>query len=126
MSAARRGFTFIEILVVMIVIGVLAGLAYARLQSQKEKAIVAGMLSDLRAIAEEQEGHYFQNRTYTSDLLALNARLSPGDTMVIVEATSVGWSGRIYNPRSPKQCYILVGRAVPVGSATQDGMINCS
>jgi prepilin-type N-terminal cleavage/methylation domain-containing protein len=126
MGDARRGFTFIEILIVMIVIGILAGLAYVRVQSQKDKATVAAMTSDLRAIAEEQEAHYFQNRFYTSDLVALNARPSPGDTIVIVEATAAGWSGRIYNPRSLKQCYIVVGQAAPIGSATQDGVINCS
>ncbi len=126
MADARRGFTFIEILIVMIVIGILTGLAYVRVQSQKDKATIAAMTSDLRAIAEEQEAHYFQNRFYTTDLVALNARPSPGDTIVIVEATAAGWSGRIYNPRSNKQCYIVVGQAAPIGSATQDGVINCS
>ncbi|HWA59685.1 MAG TPA: prepilin-type N-terminal cleavage/methylation domain-containing protein [Gemmatimonadales bacterium] len=123
---SRAGFTFIEILIVMIVIGILAGLAYLRLQSQKDKATLAAMTSDLRAIAEEQEAHYFQHRVYSSDLVALNARPSPDDVIVIVEATSAGWSGRISNPRVSKQCYIVVGQAAPIGSATQDGVISCS
>lgn len=126
MAHGRRGFTFIEILVVMIVIGILAGLGYARLQSQKEKAAIAAMISDLRAIAEEQEAHYFQNRFYTTDLVALNARPTVGDTIQIVEATAAGWAGRVYNGRTTKQCYIVVGQATPIGSATQDGVISCS
>lgn len=126
MLRGRRGFTFIEILIVMIVIGILAGLAYAKLQSQKEKATIAAMVSDLRAIAEEQEAYYFQNRLYTTDLVALNARPTVSDTIVIVEATVSGWSGRVYSGRSSKQCYIVVGQATPIGSATQDGVINCS
>ena len=120
------GFTFIEMLVVVVVIGILATIAYARLQSQKEKAFVAALTSDLRALAEEQEAHYFQNRVYSSDLVALNSTPSPGDTVVVMEATATGWSGRVYNPKTTKQCYIVVGQAAPVGPATQDGVIRCS
>ena len=122
----RAGFTFIEILVVMIVIGVLATIAYARLQSQKERATLAAMTSDLKALAEEQEAHYFQNRFYSNNLVVLNSVTSPGDTIVITEATPSGWSGRIYNPKTTKQCYIFVGQAAPVGSAVNEGVINCS
>jgi prepilin-type N-terminal cleavage/methylation domain-containing protein len=66
MVPARRGFTLIEMLVVMVVIGILAGLAYARVQSQKDKAIIASMTSNLRILAEAQEGHNLQNRLYTT------------------------------------------------------------
>jgi prepilin-type N-terminal cleavage/methylation domain-containing protein len=123
---ATAGFTFIEMLVVVVVIGILASIAYVRLQSQKDKAVIAAMTSDLRALAEEQEAHYFQNRVYSSDLTALNSVPSPGDTIVVVEASAAGWSGRVYNPRVAKQCYIVVGQAAPIGSATQDGVIRCS
>lgn len=123
---SAAGFTFIEMLVVVVVIGILATLAYARLQSQKDKAVVASMTSDLRALAEEQEAHYFQNRVYSSDLVALNSTPSPGDTLVVMEATATGWSGRVYNPKTTRQCYIVVGQAALVGSATQDGVIHCS
>jgi len=116
----------IELLVVMVVIGVLATLAYARLQSSKDKATVASMTSDLRAIAEEQEAYYFQNRVYGTDLVALNANPSPGNVIVIDEATSSGWSGHVSNPKVTKQCYMVVGDATPIGSATTDGVINCS
>lgn len=123
---SAAGFTFIEMLVVVVVIGILATLAYARLQSQKDKAVVASMTSDLRALAEEQEAHYFQNRVYSSDLVALNSTPSPGDTLVVMEATATGWSGRVYNPKTTRQCYIVVGQATPIGSAAQDGVISCS
>ena len=73
----RRGFTFIEILVVMIVIGILATLAFARLQSSKEKGTVASMTSDLRGVAEEQEGYYFQHRVYASVTDSLNPSSPP-------------------------------------------------
>lgn len=122
----RRGFTFIEILVVMIVIGILATLAYLRIQQTKDKAVVASMTSDLRAVAEEQEAYYFQYRLYSAILDSLNPRLSPGDSITIREATPSGWSGSVQNPKTTKQCYIVVGAATPVGSASSDGVISCS
>jgi len=125
-SRSSGGFTIIEILAVVAVVAILAAIAYVRLQPQKDKATIAAMTSDLKAIAEEQEAHYFQNRFYSNNLAALNANPSPGDTVVIVEATAAGWSGRIYNPKVTKQCYIVVGQAAPLGSATQDGVISCS
>ena len=122
----RRGYTFIELLVVIVVLGILATTGYLRLQSVKDKAAVASMTSDLRAIAEEQEAFYFQNRVYSALLDSLNSRLSPGDTIVIHEATPSGWAGTASNARTLKKCYIVVGNATPVGSANSDGVINCS
>lgn len=122
----RRGFTFIEVLVVMIVLGVLATLAFARLQSSKEKGTIASMTSDLRAVAEEQEAYYFQHRLYAPVTDSLNPNYSPGNVVVITEATAAGWSGNVSNPTTPKRCYIVVGNAAPVGSAVNDGVISCS
>jgi prepilin-type N-terminal cleavage/methylation domain-containing protein len=123
---SRRGFTFIEMLVVMIVIGILASLAYVRVQQSKDKAVVASMTSDLRAVAEEQEAYYFQYRVYSPLLDSLNPRPSPGDSITIHEATASGWSGSVQNPKIVRRCYIVVGAATPVGSATSDGVISCS
>jgi len=126
MRVARRGFTIIEMLAVMVVIGVLATIAYARLQTSKDKATVASMISDLHAVAQEQEAYYFQNRTYSTVLVTLNSNPSAGNVPVIVSGNSAGWSGSISNPKVSKQCYIFVGAAAPIGSATKDGVIDCS
>jgi prepilin-type N-terminal cleavage/methylation domain-containing protein len=121
-----RGYTFIELLVVIVVIGILATMGYVRLQGSKDKAAVAAMISDLRAIAEEQEAFYFQYRYYSPILDSLNPRPSPGDTIAIHEATASGWSGSVSNARTPKKCYVVVGNAALIGSATSDGVIKCS
>lgn len=126
MRVTRSGFTIIEMLAVMVVIGVLATIAYARLQTSKDKAVVASMISDLHAVAQEQEAYYFQNRTYSTVLATLNSNPSPGNVPVIVTGSSAGWSGSISNPKVAKQCYIFVGSAAPIGSATKDGVIDCS
>jgi prepilin-type N-terminal cleavage/methylation domain-containing protein len=123
---SRRGFTFIEMLVVIVVIGILAGMGYLRMQATKDKAAVAAMTSDLRAIAEEQEAYYIQYRSYSSTLDSLNPRPSPGDSITIHEATPSGWSGSVSNPKTVKQCFVVVGDADPLGPAVADGVIKCS
>jgi prepilin-type N-terminal cleavage/methylation domain-containing protein len=120
------GFTFVEILVVLIVLGILATLAFNRLQANKEKAVVAAMEHDLRAIAFEQEAYYFQNRRYADQLTLLPNNPSPGNTITIVEGTSSGWSGQVTNPKTSKVCAIVVGSAAPIGSAQPDKGISCS
>ena len=122
----RRGFTIIEMLMVMVVIGILATLAFARLQNTKDKATIASMTSDLRAVTEEQEAFYFDHRFYSPTTDSLNPNYTVGNTITIHEATASGWSGSVANPKVTKQCYVVVGNAVPVGSATNDGAISCS
>lgn len=123
---SRRGFTFIEMLVVIVVLGILAGMGYLRMQATKDKAAVAAMSSDLRAVAEEQEAYYIQYLTYSSVLDSLNPRPSPGDSIAIHEATPSGWSGSVSNPKTVKQCFVVVGDAAPLGPAAADGVIKCS
>ncbi|HTS88855.1 MAG TPA: prepilin-type N-terminal cleavage/methylation domain-containing protein [Gemmatimonadales bacterium] len=122
----RTGFTFIEILIVMIIIGILATLGWLRIQDQKEKGYIAAMTSDLRAMAEEQEAYYFQHQAYSATIDSLNPRPTPGDSLKLIEGTASGWSGSVSNGRTSRQCYIFVGTAAPVGTATNEGVISCS
>jgi prepilin-type N-terminal cleavage/methylation domain-containing protein len=46
----RRGFTFIEILVVMIVLGILSGLAILKYMDLKHRALSASAIADLQAV----------------------------------------------------------------------------
>jgi prepilin-type N-terminal cleavage/methylation domain-containing protein len=66
MPESKKGFTLIEVLVVMVVLSILAGIAIARYLDTKEAAYVASMKADLRnfAIYEQNflmdsQGSYF-------------------------------------------------------------------
>lgn len=120
------GVTFIELLTVVVIIGLLAIFALPRLTRNKEKTIIASMQSDMRNLANAEEGYYYASATYTFDQVALNITLSPGNALTINEATVSGWSATISNPSTPQQCYLFHGNATPVGSATTEGDINCS
>jgi prepilin-type N-terminal cleavage/methylation domain-containing protein len=122
-----RGVTFIELLTVVVIIGLLTVFAIPRLTRNKEKAILASMQSDLRNLANAEEGYYYTNATYSVDQVALNVTLTAGNVLVINEATASGWSATIsHAPIVPQSCYLFHGNATPVGSATVEGLADCS
>lgn len=123
----HRGVTFIELLTVVVIIGLLTVFALPRLTRNKEKTIIATMESDLRNLATSEEGYYYTNATYTTNQAALNITLTSGNTLIINQATSAGWSATMSNaPLTPQSCYLFHGAAGPVGTATTEGVIDCS
>ncbi len=69
----KRGFTLVELMVVMVVLGVLVSMGIPRFQQSLEqsRADVAG--ANLRAIWSAQRLYWLENRTYAPDLPTLLA-----------------------------------------------------
>ena len=51
MRLARKGFTLVELIVVIVVIGIIAAIAIAKFVGVKEAAYIASMKADLRNFA---------------------------------------------------------------------------
>ena len=124
----RKGFTLIELLIVVVIIGILAAIAIPKFANTKEKAVVAGMKSDLRNMVTAQEGFFSDNQTYATAFGAaqINAAASPtcggtvafgatqGNLLVIQGGcTAAGWAAKVTNPAvtsaSNDICGIFVG-----------------
>jgi type IV pilus assembly protein PilA len=123
----RRGFTLIEILVVVVVIGILAAFAVLRWENVRAQSYVAVMQSDLRNLSIAEEA-FFNDSSYYTPSLAAMASVTPsaGVTLTVIEATPLGWSATATNPNSVQKCYLFYGSAAPVGSASVEGSISCS
>src|ERR1019366_2725085 len=61
---AKPGFTLVELLIVVVIIGILAMIAIPTFQGTKGKAIMSAMKSDLRNLTTAEEGYLFDHDRY--------------------------------------------------------------
>ena len=128
-NAARAGYTLIELLIAVVIVGLLSALAVPRLSLMRENAFVATMKSDLRHFSQSEESHFYDNAVYSSSLavLAFNGlQISDEVTLTIAEATVTGWAVIADHSTTNVQCALFIGTAAPVGPATTQGRIDCN
>lgn len=86
MEDKDQGFTLIELLVVIVIVGILAAIAIPIFLNQRQKAVDAGIESDLKALATVQETYYTDNQAYTNveaDVEAAGFKASKGNTIEV-------------------------------------------
>lgn len=66
-GVSRRGFSLIELLTVMAVIGLLAALSVPRYKDMKRRAHSAGVVSDFNTVRVAAYNYYADNSTYPPD-----------------------------------------------------------
>ncbi len=124
--AARAGFTLIELMICVVIIGLLAAVAVPRFANTTAKANLAAVKSDLRNLASAQETYLAEHHEYASSLALLDAKTSPGVQVTLVEASAAGWSAQAVHPAAvPVTCAVFHGQATPVAPATAEGRISC-
>jgi len=123
------GFTLIELMVVIVVIGLLAAIAGPQLNAARERTYLGVMVSDLRNFATAEESYFYDFATYTSDPTQITShgfQTSANVTLTVNEATVSGWSATASDSFTPRQCYLYLGTAAPVGSAHSEGVPACT
>lgn len=71
MNKQAAGFTLIELMIVVVIIGILAMIAYPSYQESLTKTRRTDGQSHLMSIINAQERFYTENNTYTTDLTDL-------------------------------------------------------
>lgn len=126
MTRHRSGFTLIEMLIVVVVIGILAAIAVPKFAQLKGRTRAATIRADLRNLVTAQEEYLITNGTYTSNVALLPFTSTAGVIVNIAEATGGGWSATTTHPLSlPLTCAIYYGTAAQLAPAVSEGVINC-
>ncbi len=119
----QSGFTLIEILVVIVIIGIIAGLIVPNVVGRDDQAKVTAAQSDIRAIANALEMYRLDNNHYPSTEQGLEALASrPSGFPEPRNYNEQGYLRRL--PRDPwgnEFIYINSGRSFELYSLGADG-----
>ena len=68
MKMSNKGFTLIELMIVVAIIGIIGAIAYPSYDSYMKKSRRADAKIALTGMADQQERFYLQNNTYTTNI----------------------------------------------------------
>lgn len=128
MRSRNAGFTLVELLITVVIIGLLAAIALPKFGFTKEKAYTSTMKSDLRNLATAQEAYWNDYSAYYGGAIPSSGLLynpSPTVSIVVKEATVGGWSAVSTTINTSVTCAIFSGSAAPQSPATVQGVVAC-
>ncbi len=135
LTRSRSGFTYIELITALLLLGVLSALATKALVRSKSRAFAAAVESDMRNLAVAQEDYFAERSTYfdgggnvqfarSSDL---GYAASPGVTFEL-RGGEAGWAGRAVHEKLIDRgysCAFYTGQVDPYPPAVQEGVVTC-
>ncbi|MGD8866225.1 MAG: prepilin-type N-terminal cleavage/methylation domain-containing protein [Gemmatimonadales bacterium] len=130
----RRGFTYVELVTVLLLLGVLSAIATKALVRSKSRAFAAVVESDLRSLVVAQEDYFAESSTYFDGggatlvaLPALDLSATPGVSFEL-RGDAAGWAGRAVHEKLIDRdfaCSFYTGQVEPYPPAVQEGVVTC-
>jgi len=93
----ERGFTLIELMIVIAIIGILAAIAIPQFSFYRGRSFDSAATADLRNAATAQEAYFVDNQEYCATVATLTGAtyglyLSDNVTMAVTAATTSGYT----------------------------------
>jgi prepilin-type N-terminal cleavage/methylation domain-containing protein len=126
----REGFTLIELMIVIVIIGILAMIATPVFWSVKDRGLQASLQADLKTVATQQELYFSTHDSYAADRGDLTELFtSPGVVLTITYGAADGWAGiTTHASLAAASCALMMNNA-PAGSAPPavvPGVVECT
>jgi prepilin-type N-terminal cleavage/methylation domain-containing protein len=110
MRGYRKAFTLIEVLVVLVVLGILSGIAIARFIDTKEAAYLASMKADLRNLAIYEQNYLIESQGsyFAGNGTAQGFAATPGVTITATAdpGPPPSWNAIAAHDKTAKTCSI--------------------
>lgn len=125
----NKGFTLIEVMIVVVIIGILASIAYPSYQEYVRRANRAEGQAFLQDLAARQERYFSQNNSYVTDVTKLGVTTGSETGKYTVTATAPAGSGGYLLTATPNfddpKCGKLSLNALGAKTAEKGSISDC-